>query len=950
MKKILLFLLISSVTFAQVKVANLPTTTTGTTGDYLIKDYYTGTTGSTQKITVGNFIGTYINGSFIPYTGATGNVNLATYSLYANGLISTSALASGTQGSIVGQLKLATGSNTSGITIQGAASGGFLQHTFTWPYSQGSTGQFLQTTDNAGTMSSWVAGYGLSGGTITDGATATVDTTVLESQTRAGKQFIPYKNAIGSADLGSYNLSGSTLTATYNLVAGKSLSSYGALTFYNTDNSGYIQINSPSSPTSYKMYLPTSQGSANQVMKNDGSGNLSWYSPTNGTVTSVGLSMPSIFTVSNSPVTTSGTLTATLNSQSQNLVFASPNGSSGTPTFRSLVIADLPALNYAYLSGGTSANIPFYATSGKLRFNSSFTFDTTNTILLTPKIAGGNLAGSTLRLQSTSSNAASGDYITFGVNNGNFGKLYKNGTVFFGGNVGDNNNVDGDIGIGYNVLKSATTQGNNIALGWRAMEYSNTTTTYNIGIGQYACQTVSGLFGNTAIGHGNLQSLTANGSGTYNLALGYGCAEAITLGGTNTIVGGINSGNNITTGSNNVTLGAYSTPSGNWTNSISIGYQAQAPASNTIQLGNSSLTGYYFGGTGNNTLYGGSGGTNLFNINSTSATATGGGIQFFAGTLSLGKIKWNTASGGSTNNFSMGGNVNPGDYGQSNIAIGDNVFWNHTNNPIGNVAIGSGVMTSDVYHGQGSYNVSIGYAAMNNSKGGGNNVFVGGNCASQGVVYGNYNVGIGYINSFYTNTGLYNTSMGYAGLYSIATGSSNTAIGKYALYNNTRSWNTALGDSSGVTNTTGTYNTCVGYKADVSSNNLTNATAVGNGASVGASNTMVLGNNSVTNVCIGQSTGTYLLDVKGGDIGIATAGNTLRINTAANGCMGTGTIGGGGTVTISTTCTGATTAGIFVTETTAANGIAVTSVVASTSFVVTGTAGDTFNWHIFKSY
>jgi len=538
---------------------------------------------------------------FIPYKNAIGSADLGSYNLTATGLIAKSTVSAGTQGSIVGQLKLATGSNTSGITIQGAASGGFLQHTFTWPYAQGSTGQFLQATDNAGTlgwanagtMSSWVTGYGLSGGTITDGATAKADTTVLESQTRAGKQFIPYKNAIGSADLGSYNLSGSTLTATYNLVTGKSLSSYGALTFYNTDNSNYIQINSPSSPTSYKMYLPTSQGSANQVMKNDGSGNLSWYSPTNGTVTSVGLSMPSIFTVSNSPVTTSGTLTAALNSQTQNLVLASPNGSSGTPTFRSLVSADLPALNYAYLSGGTSANIPFYATSGKLRFNSSFTFDTTNTILLTPKIAGGNLAGSTLRLQSTSSNAASGDYITFGVNNGNFGKLYKNGTVFFGGNVGDNNNVDGDIGIGYNVLKSATTQGQNIAIGWRAMEYSNATTRYNIGIGQYACQTVSGLFGNTAIGHGNLQSLTANGSGTYNLALGYGCAEAITLGGTNTIVGGINSGNNITTGSDNVTLGAYSTPSGNWSNSISIGYQAQAPASNTIQLGNSSITDLY---------------------------------------------------------------------------------------------------------------------------------------------------------------------------------------------------------------------------------------------------------------------------------------------------------------------------------------------------------------------
>lgn len=62
-----------------------------------------------------------------------------------------------------------------------------------------------------------------------------------------------------------------------------------------------------------------------------------------GTVTSVGLALPNIFTVSGSPVTGSGTLTGSLVSQSQNLVFASPNGSSGTPTFRTLVAADLPA-------------------------------------------------------------------------------------------------------------------------------------------------------------------------------------------------------------------------------------------------------------------------------------------------------------------------------------------------------------------------------------------------------------------------------------------------------------------------------------------------------------------------------------------------------------------------------------------------------------------------------
>lgn len=63
-----------------------------------------------------------------------------------------------------------------------------------------------------------------------------------------------------------------------------------------------------------------------------------------GTVTSVGLSLPGQFTVSGSPVTTSGTLSASWNSQTANLVLAAPNGSAGAPTFRALVAADIPDL------------------------------------------------------------------------------------------------------------------------------------------------------------------------------------------------------------------------------------------------------------------------------------------------------------------------------------------------------------------------------------------------------------------------------------------------------------------------------------------------------------------------------------------------------------------------------------------------------------------------------
>ena len=75
-----------------------------------------------------------------------------------------------------------------------------------------------------------------------------------------------------------------------------------------------------------------------------------------GTVTSVGLSLPNIFTVSGSPVTTSGTLSATLASQTANQVFAGPTtGANAAPAFRALVAGDLPDLSGAYLpiAGGS---------------------------------------------------------------------------------------------------------------------------------------------------------------------------------------------------------------------------------------------------------------------------------------------------------------------------------------------------------------------------------------------------------------------------------------------------------------------------------------------------------------------------------------------------------------------------------------------------------------------
>lgn len=111
-----------------------------------------------------------------------------------------------------------------------------------------------------------------------------------------------------------------------------------------------------------------------------------------GSVTSVALSLPSFITVSGSPVTTSGTLTGTLASQTANTVFAAPNSSAGTPTFRSLVGADIPDLSSTYLplTGGTiSSNL---TVSGNLTVNGTTTnINSTNLVVEDKNIVLGDV-------------------------------------------------------------------------------------------------------------------------------------------------------------------------------------------------------------------------------------------------------------------------------------------------------------------------------------------------------------------------------------------------------------------------------------------------------------------------------------------------------------------------------------------------------------------------------
>jgi len=123
-----------------------------------------------------------------------------------------------------------------------------------------------------------------------------------------------------------------------------------AATPTSTPPSNFIQLYSKLQGGTAQLYAKNSTGVESIIGGGGGGG---------GGVSSVGLSMPTMFSVTNSPVTGAGTLTATWNSQAANSVLAGPASGIGAPTFRGLVPADLPTTYVASVQvlGTSNVNI-----------------------------------------------------------------------------------------------------------------------------------------------------------------------------------------------------------------------------------------------------------------------------------------------------------------------------------------------------------------------------------------------------------------------------------------------------------------------------------------------------------------------------------------------------------------------------------------------------------------
>ncbi len=144
-----------------------------------------------------------------------------------------------------------------------------------------------------------------------------------------------------------------------------------------------------------------------------------------GTVTSVAMTVPTGFSISGSPVTSSGTLALSLSTETANTVFAGPTtGSAATPTFRAIVEADLPLGSSSAFGAVKVDNTTITATAGVIS-----------------AVGGGGSGALVLLEQHTASTSANLSFTTF------YSSAYDEYMIEIVNLIPDTNNIQGLITV-----------------------------------------------------------------------------------------------------------------------------------------------------------------------------------------------------------------------------------------------------------------------------------------------------------------------------------------------------------------------------------------------------------------------------------------------------------------------------------------------------------------------
>jgi len=553
-------------------------------------------------------------------------------------------------------------------------------------------------------------------------------------------------------------------------------------------NSHGIVIKGPphSAAASYTLTLPNDDGNANQVLKTDGSGTLSWVDQSSVTLAG----SLNYLTISGQTITqnaidlstdTTGTLAiasggtgATSASAARTALSAAASGANSDITSLTGLTTDLTVAQ-----GGTGAGT--FTANGVLVGNGTGAV-TATAVGTSGQVLTSNGSGSAPTFQTASSGGATDiDGLSDAITNSS-GRTIGLGTGALANDSASNND---NTALGYNALNNATSS-DNVAVGKSAFE-NLTSGGQNIGVGNVAGYNINGDFnvfvgkwsgigasgtntssGNIGIGYQALRDIS---SSNYSVAIGYNAAENITSGGSSVAIGqsaldlattgttnvaiGTNAGDNITTGSNNIAIGNDADAS-------------SATVSNEITLGNTNITKFRVPGIN-------------FIIKDSTATD-----NYVLTVDANGEAGWE--AGGATN-------IN---------GLSDGV----TNSSGQTVGLGTNALSSD--DGTTNLNTALGYNALEDNTSGDSNTAVGHSSLSN------------------TTTGANNTAFGRLASSNTTTGNSNTALGYYCgTANATGTGHVFVGMFAGKNVTGGVNNICIGYDSEASGATVSNEFTLG---------------------------------------------------------------------------------------------------------------------------
>lgn len=566
-------------------------------------------------------------------------------------------------------------------------------------------------------------------------------------------------------------------------------------------------------------------GTSGNLLTSNGTDWVSSAPATSGTVTSVALSVPatSIFGVTGSPVTSSGTLGLT-----------TTGTSGGIPYFSSTSALSSSALltaNALVLGGGAGTSPATLGTLG-----------TTTTLL------HGNAAGApTFGAVSLTADVSG----TLPVANGGSGTstVFTTGSVVFTGASGvraQNNanffwdNTNARLGIGTAAPVSAlhvnTTPTASAAMG-----------ATSLGAGPWDGSTSGFFAGNSS---GTVLALNSNGFAG-NLFDAQAGSNHVTIGST----GGVFVSSSIGVG----TAATYKIDS--TTGSLARTLNIANTNTGTLSYGG------YFSKTGAATT-----GVGIY------ATATGATNNYAAifdqgrvgiGTTTpneqleiTGNLRMPMSTGSTVGVVYNGANRFMHGYGDASNTFVGVTSGNFTLTSIYSTGIGRGTLSALT---SGNNNTAVGTDAGLALTSGGSNMLLG-SAAGAALTTGSNNVAIGQSSLSAATTSGSIVAVGAGSLSVAGAGGSNTGVGRNALASSTGAGNSALGSNAGFDNATGTNNVFIGFNSQNGGGGgtgLSESVAIGHNSTVTTSNTMVLGGTSAfsTQVAINATTATGQFDV-----------------------------------------------------------------------------------------